>query len=58
MIDLSCEIVIFAFGRGPPKPSWTPLGDIYENSWKLLVSLGGVLDKRKAEPGLGKLDVM
>ena len=58
VIDVSCKITILRFCREPPKPSWKPLGDIFETSWKVLVSLGGVLDKKKAESGSGNLDVM
>ena len=58
MIDVSSEITILGVRREPPKRSWKPHGDILDTSWKLLVSLGSVLNKKKAESRSGDLDVM
>ena len=55
-----CMVRNHYFGacREPPKQSWKPLRDILETSWKLLVSLGSVLDKKKADSRSGDLDLM
>ena len=42
----------FCSSRGPPKPSWGPLGCILDASWRLPGGLGGVLERLGSVLGL------